>query len=93
VSCLVQGEVDERGRDGVALLQQDVGELHHGDEVADEEARVRTIVVFTVCVFFPGSICTICSTARGFRGEEEASPMEILGSIVQTRSLASFCIT
>jgi len=36
-SCLVQGEVDERGRDGVALLQQDVGELHHGDE----EARVQ----------------------------------------------------
>jgi len=48
---LVQGEVDERGRDGVALLQQDVGELHHGDE----EARVQDDRrLHGLCFFFPG---------------------------------------
>jgi len=36
-----QGGVDERDHDGVALVQEDVGELHHGDEVADGEARVQ----------------------------------------------------
>ncbi|KAJ1291409.1 hypothetical protein BS78_02G313000 [Paspalum vaginatum] len=38
---LVHGEVDERYRDRVAFLQEGVGELHHGDEVADEEPGVK----------------------------------------------------
>ncbi|BAS75423.1 Os01g0869450, partial [Oryza sativa Japonica Group] len=37
----VHGDVDERDGDGVAVLQEGVGELHHGDEVADVEARVQ----------------------------------------------------
>lgn len=38
---LVKGEVDERRRDGVALLEEDVGELRHRDEVADDETGVQ----------------------------------------------------
>jgi len=77
VSCLVQGEVDERGRDGVALLQQDVGELHHGDEEArvQDDRRLHGLCFFFLAAslgsMLASSICTICSTARGFRGEED----------------------
>jgi hypothetical protein len=40
-SVVVHGDVDEGDLDGVALLQEGVGELHHGREVGGEEARVQ----------------------------------------------------
>lgn len=38
---VVHCEADERHGDGLALRKEDVGELHHGDEVAHGEAGVQ----------------------------------------------------
>lgn len=38
---LLVADVDEGDHDGVALLQEGVGELHHGHQVADGETGVK----------------------------------------------------